>query len=64
MLFFDPEKPEEFVRDLIDRVNRGEALSEAEMFTMSSFFGYKAVYGLLNPTGRRIITGDANVLPL
>jgi len=64
MAFLDPKKPEEYVRDLIDRVNRGEGLSEDEMFRLQSFYGYKAVYDLVNPIGRRIIEGDVNTLPI
>lgn len=65
MAFLDPKKPEEYVRDLIDRVNRGEGLSEIEMIRLqTSYIGFKAVRDLVNPIGRRIIGGDVNILPI
>lgn len=50
---------------LIDKINREEAIDEVDLMRLSLLFvGSQKVRDLVNPAGRQILKGDANVLPL
>ena len=72
MAFFDAKNPDPFVkakidevRELIDQVNRGEVMGEYEKIKLlKACIHFSQVRALINPVGRKILTGDINELPI